>query len=290
MTALQRAFVACCAALLPLSARAQRTAGRPASTGASGWQLDTSRNEMTDEFRIILMLDAATVSGPRVTNRPVLAVHCTKGNLFMAVMTQTALEVDNGWTTVRMRWGTDPAEPEERWAAPDGTGAVVPDPELLLSELLNFPDLKFEFHVANEASRVATFNARGLSRHMRLLRKTCPEPAPTPVPAGNDSAAFGQAFEEMHVELVAFVLAEERYKRDHDQYTKSVPDLEQTLAELRISRTYNVDITVDDIMEYAYRLHATHRLVHGWVCGVYVGRIAPYRKGQEPGEWQCWKA
>lgn len=169
--------------------QAQRPARRPAAAAkpAGGWKIDTTRSEMTDELMVILSLDAVNkVQGTLFEVHPTLAVRCRERDLAVIVSTSAVLDADDDMTPVRLRWGTEPPE-EERWSrSTDYTAAFAPDPELFLGELLNFPDLKFEYHPYDATPRVAIFNARGLARHMPKLRAACPQPAPSKPPSDSE--------------------------------------------------------------------------------------------------------
>ena len=171
------------------TAQAQRPARRPAATAGpgSGWRIDTTRSEMTDELIVMLSLDAVNkVQGTLFEVRPTLAVRCRERELAVIVSTSAVLDADDDMTPVRLRWGTEPPE-EERWSrSTDYTAAFAPDPEVFLGELLNVPDLKFEFHPYDATPRVAIFNARGLARHIPKLRAACPQPAPSKAPSDTE--------------------------------------------------------------------------------------------------------
>ncbi len=174
------------------TAQAQRPARPPAARTTDAWKVESTRSEMTDELMVILSLDAVNkVQGTLFEVRPSLAVRCREGELAVIVSTSAVLDAEDDMTPVRLRWGTEPPE-EERWSrSTDYTAAFAPNPELFLNELLNVPDLRFEFHPFDAAPRVAIFNARGLSRHIQTLRTACPsgeEPAakpPEPEPAAS---------------------------------------------------------------------------------------------------------
>ncbi len=184
--------------------QAQRPARRPATAATAGaWTVDTTRSEMTDERTVILSLDAVNkVQGTLFEVRPTLAVRCREGELAVIVSTSAVLDADDNMTPVRLRWGTEPPE-EEQWSrSTDYTAAFAPDPELFLGELLNIPDLKFEFHPYDAAARVAIFNARGLARHMPKLRAACPQRPSSKAPSDSELASLKPDQDQVFMESV----------------------------------------------------------------------------------------
>jgi len=283
--------------LASLSVRAQRPA-RPAAApaGGAGWDVQTSRSEMTDQpeiTAILLPLNRA----PR-QQLPALAIRCIEGELAIVVYTEGPLEGEDEATPIRMRWGTEPPEAAESWSrSTNYTAAFAPSPEIFILELLNFPDLKIEYRPEGEPPRVASFNARGLARHMPKLRSACPSlkdaegtPGPvSPARASSDSPAVSQYLEAMHLDLVGLVLAEEKVYADDARYTRSMPAIDAKLAVMGLSRSPGVTLIIEDVKGRTYRVRATHRSAPGWTCSIYMGRAQPYRPNQQPGEWQCWK-
>jgi len=196
--------------LLVGSAGAQSPARRPAATPTGNWQVTTSRSEMTDQLSVTLTLEALNeVPGPIFEMRPLLAVRCREGELDVLITTGAVLDANTSDIThVRIRWGTDPPE-EDRWfRSTDYTAAFAPDPKAFLAILRNFPDLRFEFRPFDAAPRVASFNARGLDRHMAKVEAACPslKDSTTAKPSPPDKADVGiipsdtQVFMESAVE------------------------------------------------------------------------------------------
>ncbi len=184
--------------------QAQRPARRPATAATAGaWTVDTTRSEMTDELTVILSLDAVNkVQGTLFEVRPTLAVRCREGELAVIVSTSAVLDADDNMTPVRLRWGTEPPE-EEQWSrSTDYTAAFAPATEVFLGELLNIPDLKFEFHPYDAAARVAIFNARGLARHMPKLRAACPQRPSSKAPSDSELASLKPDQDQVFMESV----------------------------------------------------------------------------------------
>jgi hypothetical protein len=251
---------------------------------------------MTDQLAITAILLPLN-RAPR-QQLPALAIRCTDGELAVVVYTGGLLEGEDEATPIRMRWGTEPPEPAEHWSrSTNYTAAFAPNPEEFILELLNFPDLKIEYRPEREQPRVASFNARGLARHMPKLRSACPSlkdaegtPGPaSPARASSDSGAVSQYLEAMHLDLVGLVLAEENVYADDSRYTTSMRALDAKLAGMGLSRSPGVTLIIEDVKGRTYRVRATHRWAPGWTCGIYMGRAQPYRPDQQPGEWLCWK-
>jgi hypothetical protein len=282
------------------SAHAQRPARPPAApTAKAGWDVQTTRSEMTDQPTVTAILLA--INRPPGQQHPALAIRCIEGGLAVVVATGGVLEGEADRTPVRLRWGTEPAEPEESWSrSTDYTAAFVPNPEVFILELVNFPDVKFEYHPYRERPRVASFNARGLARHMSKLRAACPslkdveDAASTASPArpastSSDSLAVSRYLEAMHLDLAGLVLAEERVHADSSRYTTSLRTIEAKLALMGLPRSPGVTLIVEDVRGRTYRARATHRSAPGWTCGIIMGRAQPYKPNQVGGETRCWK-
>jgi TonB family protein len=151
----------------------RRTSTAPAT---SGWRVDTSRSEMTDELSVLLSLDAVNPASGR------LIIRCRERDLNVYVSTQSILEAYGryGTTPVRLRWGTARVETDYWDRGTDFTAAFAPTPWYVVFHLLDQPDFRIEVQPVNGLPTVITFNARGLDRHMSQLQAGCP-PDTTPV-------------------------------------------------------------------------------------------------------------
>jgi len=142
---------------------------------------------MTDQASVTLELDAlGSVPGPILDVRPVLVIRCHEEKLDVFITTGAVLAHDDSYeragyenmpdiTLVRLRWGNDRPREEERWLrSTDYTAAFAPDPGAFLTQLLFVPNMHFEFRPFDAVPRVATFNARGLDRHLPAIDAACP--------------------------------------------------------------------------------------------------------------------
>jgi len=275
------------------AARAQRPARPPGAAATSGWDVKATRSEMTDQLTVTAILLA--LNRPPRQQHPALAIRCIEGQLSVVVATGGMLDGEADQTSVRIRWGTDPPEQETWSRATDFTAAFAPNPEVFVLELLNFPDLRFEYRPVRESPRVASFNARGLARHMPKLRSACPSLRDGEVEAASggpggpaDSLAVSRYLEVMQLDLAGLVLAEARYHNDTEHYTTSMDAINGKLALMGAPTTPGVTLIVEDVTDRGYRARATHRSARGWTCGIIFARAQPYRSNQAPGESLCW--
>jgi hypothetical protein len=233
------------------------------------------------------------VPGPIFEVRPVLAVRCREGELNVIVTTGAVLDAEDDLTPVRLRWGSDPPEDEHWTRSTDYSAAFAPEPEVFIAELLNFPDLKFEFHPFDATPRVASFNARGLARHLPTLRRACPSLAQqTDKPAqgitSGDTAVIGRYLATVRRDLANLVFAQEGYYASNHHYAKSLHAL-GTQAPTGFRPAAGVTVTLDEATNETYRARATHASAPGWTCAIYFGDTQPYVREQKSGVSACWK-
>jgi len=286
----------CLLALGVSAARAQRPARPPGAAATSGWDVKTTRSEMTDQLTVTAILLAQ--NRPPRQMHPALAIRCIEGELSVVVTTEGMLDGEADQTSVRIRWGSDPPEQETWSRSTDFTSAFAPNPEVFILELVNFPDLRFEYRPVRESPRVASFNARGLARHMPKLRSACPSLRDVEAEAASgrpegpgepaDSLAVSRYLEVMQLDLAGLVLAEARYHNDTQHYTTSMDAINGKLALMGAPTTPGVTLIVEDVTDRGYRARATHRSARGWTCGISFARAQPYRSNQAPGESLCW--
>jgi TonB family protein len=167
-----------CVLLLASPAASQRPpSARPVPRPPDGWQLDTSRSEMTDQPSVLLALNA--VNAVEADFRPVLFLRCHEGALDVFIHTGSVLGSENpagapDVTAVRIRWGARAAADEVWSRSASYQAAFTADPAAFVRQLLAVPDFRFEFHPFDAMPRVATFNAAGLDRHLPTLKAACP--------------------------------------------------------------------------------------------------------------------
>jgi TonB family protein len=131
---------------------------------------------MTDQPSVTLQLDALyLVPGTILEVRPAIYVTCREQKLNVYIATGAVLDGDTyDQTSVRIRWSSGAPE-EASWSrSTDYSAAFAPDPWAFLEHLLGAPDMRFEFQPFDAAPRVATFDARGLDRHIPALETACP--------------------------------------------------------------------------------------------------------------------
>lgn len=169
---------------------------RPVARPRGAWVLDTSRSPMTDELEVTVILEATNkVPGVLLDTRPSLSVRCKEGALDVIVLTGSVLSGGtDGWTDVRLRWGT--ATPEEaRWSrSTNYAAAFSPEPRAFIAHMIATPDLRFEFTPFDGGPLVAIFDGRGLRAHMPVVDRACPfsmEPPPAPEPGGPEGDVYG---------------------------------------------------------------------------------------------------
>ena len=213
---MKRAQVALAAVLvLTIPAAAQRPPTRPHSArDTDPWRVTNSRSEMTDQVSVTLELDAlGSVPGPILDVRPVLVIRCHEERLDVFITTGAVLAHDDSYeragyenmpdiTLVRLRWGNDPPREEERWLrSTDYTAAFAPDPAAFLTQLLFVPNMRFEFRPFDAVPRVATFNARGLDRHLPAIDAACPRVRENPAVSDTDKGS-GASLDSVFTESV----------------------------------------------------------------------------------------